>query len=410
MKIWIIGLGYVGITSAACLAKLGHNIIGVETNSSKVKALKTGKNSIVEPGIDDLLLDYSFNIDFKTCIDSGINNADIVLVAVGTPTREDGKTDLSFVNKVFDELNKYDINCPVLLRSTSPVGTTRDLSKTNKSVNIVFHPEFLREGTAIDDFFNPPKIVFGIDKQLFNEKNKDRLRNLYQDFSAEVFFVNWETSESVKYADNIFHALKVSFTNEIGRSVSTKGADPNEVMKIFCADKQLNISSYYLKPGFAYGGSCLEKDLSSFRTQFKNTKLPILDAISVSNEEVIHSFFKKVINKSDIFLIDGLTFKEDIDDLRRSPFVKLALYLLGERKYVYAYDTNIEEVYGESKAIRDDLLSYELFHLNNHEILENINSDALILKSHKKSHILNFNDKNITTISLFPNENISEIF
>ena len=410
MKVWIIGLGYVGITTAACLAKLGHHITGVEKNPSKVEALKAGKNSIVEPGIDELLSNHADRIDYKTTINDDITSADIILVAVGTPTNEDGTTDLSFVSQVFDELGQYDVNCPVLLRSTSPIGTARKLSKKHASLEITFHPEFLREGTAVDDFFNPPKIVFGVNEKTFHEKYKASLLNLYHDISAEVFFVNWETSESIKYADNIFHALKVSFANEIGRSVSTKGADPNEVMRIFCSDRQLNISPYYLKPGFAYGGSCLEKDLSSFRTQFNDIKLPIFEAISQSNEETIDTLFKKIIDKSDIFVIDGLTFKEDIDDLRRSPFVTLALRLLRKGKYVYAYDRNIEEVFGESKAIKDELLSYESFFLNEKDIIEDIRADALFVKIQKKSHIINFDANNIKTISLFPNQNISEIY
>lgn len=402
MKVAIIGLGYVGITSAACFAELGHAILGIEKNKSKINSLNNGHAGIIEPRIEELLSSSSNKIEVVDVIDGRINSADIIMIAVGTPTGETGTTDLTALNSVFRELSKYKPDSPILIRSTCPIGTTRRMSKVYGMENLIFHPEFLREGTAVSDFFSPPKVVFGAT----DVSHKESLLALYNGIEAETHFVDWETAESVKYADNIFHALKVTFTNEVSMSVSKKGANPNKVMEIFCSDRQLNLSPYYMKPGFAYGGSCLEKDLSSFRTQFSSLSLPLLDAITTSNLSQINNLYNKIRDKGNLFVFNGLTFKENIDDLRRSPFVYLCKLLLKDGKKVYAYDSNILNVFGESLEVKTSLVEFENFFLNQNE---GIGICDVYVNCHKTNHLnspVTFEEK----IDLYPNPNIEELY
>ena len=291
VKLGVIGLGYVGVTSLACFAKMGHSMIGCEINADKVKGLKQGYAGIVEPNIETLLRENRDLCTYQTEINKSLNTCDLVFVCVGTPTKSDGSSDLAALKRVCAALDENEIEKPIVLRSTIPVGTTTFLSSKHPKLRFVFHPEFLREGSAVADFFNPPKIVFGLQNQ---SETKSILDDLYKNIEASKFFVDYETAESVKYADNIFHALKVTFTNEITRACVSKNADPNKVMEIFCSDRQLNLSSYYLKPGFAYGGSCLDKDLLSFLNQNMSTDLPLLEHITESNQSVINSVFNKV--------------------------------------------------------------------------------------------------------------------
>lgn len=403
MKITIIGLGYVGITSAACFLKLGHEVIGIEKNSSKINALLQDDIPITEPDISSLICDNKEFIRYKSSIDEDINNSDIVFICVGTPTDSDNTTDLSAIYSVFEELSHVVVsNLPIVIRSTVPIGTTTILSNMYDDLNLIFHPEFLREGSAVTDFFNPPKIVIG--SQLPN--NIDVFSELYNGIKAETFMVDYETAESIKYTDNIWHALKISFTNEISKCLSKKGACPHQVMKIFCTDKILNLSSYYMKPGFAYGGSCLEKDLSSFRNQFNSTNTPLLNSISVSNKALIDEFCNSIRNVGDVFVVDGITFKEFVDDLRRSPFVSICNFLLNNNKKVFVFDSNLNTVFGESKEILEELLTSENFYLN----VDEINVDVhCIIKCHKNSHI-NYEIPYKKSYELFVGGNVAKNF
>lgn len=384
MKIAIIGLGYVGITTAAAFSKLGHCIIGYENNIAKLGSLYAGKLPITEPSVSELLQDNSERVSYIKDIDNGINNADLVVVSVGTPTSEIGETDLTALNFVMKELSMFRTSdLSILIRSTIPIGLSRKYSDLYPNLSIYFHPEFLREGTAIKDFFSPPKIVLGA-KVADDSRAHAILESLYSEFDCPKFVVSFESAESVKYADNIFHALKVVFTNEISKVVAGKNADPREVMEIFRSDRQLNVSPAYLKPGFAYGGSCLEKDLLSFRTQGASCSLPLLDAIAISNEIIIEDFVNKICGFSSTFIFNGLTFKEDVDDLRRSPFVIMAFKLLAKGKEVYAYDDNLETCFGDSAEIYNRLLDQELFHIN--EDCCSARSDTSVIFCHEKRH------------------------
>lgn len=403
MKLGVIGLGYVGVTSLACFAKMGHSIIGCEVNVDKVKGLQQGHAGIVEPKIETLLRENRSLITYQTEIDNSLNTCDLIFVCVGTPTQSDGSSDLAALTRVCAALDKSEIEKPILLRSTIPVGTTTSLSSKHPKLKFVFHPEFLREGTAVSDFFHPPKIVFGLQD---TPEIISTLNDLYKNIEASKFFVDYETAESVKYADNIFHAIKVTFANEITRACVSKNADPNKVMEIFCSDRQLNLSSYYLKPGFAYGGSCLDKDLLSFLNQNKSIDLPLLTHITESNQSVINSVFNTVQKNGEVFVIDGLTFKEEIDDLRRSPFVKLVEKLLECGKTVYAFDKNLENLFGESLEIRQQLLQRLNFKLNFDGLIE---GSVVLLRAHKHTHL----ESAITThkeYNLFPNPNIKDIY
>ena len=403
MKLAVIGLGYVGVTSLACFAKMGHSVIGCEVNEEKVRGLERGHAGIVEPNIESLLVTNRDLCTFQREINTSLNTCDLIFICVGTPTKSNGTSDLTALMRVCEALDENKIEIPIVLRSTIPVGTTTFLSSKYPKLTFVFHPEFLREGTAVDDFFNPPKIVFGVQNK---SSTKALLKNLYKNISASKFFVDYETAETVKYADNIFHALKVTFTNEITRSCASKNADSNKVMEIFCSDRQLNLSSYYLKPGFAYGGSCLDKDLLSFLNQNKSIELPLLEHIQKSNQSVIDSVFNKLKQKDEVFVIDGLTFKEDIDDLRRSPFVKLAEQLLECGKTIYAYDRNLEKLYGESSEIKNRLLQKSNFKLNFNGVIE---CGVVVLRAHKKTH-LQQPVSILEEYKLYPNPTVQNIY
>ena len=384
MRLGIIGLGYVGITSLAAFARDGHQLIGYESNSAKLNSLKSGKIPITEPEVNNLLLRFKKKIKFTKRIDESVNKLDCLMVSVGTPTDDNGKTDLSSVRSVINELSLVCKNqVPILIRSTCPIGTTRQLRSEYPDLNLNFHPEFLREGSAISDFFDPPKIILGI-----NEKERDKVtktfNQLYTEFDNEKFIVSYEVAESVKYVDNMFHALKVTFTNEVSKVIAKKKADPSEVMEIFCSDRRLNISDAYLKPGFAYGGSCLEKDLFSFRIQAKGENLPLLEAISKSNQALIDEFFERINDIGTTFIFNGLAFKEETDDLRRSPFVTLAKKLLEKEKIVICFDKNLDTCFGESLHILKNLQKFPNFSLNSSST--KVEDQSILIMCHRDKH------------------------
>jgi GDP-mannose 6-dehydrogenase len=400
MKIGITGLGYVGVTTLACLAKLGHKLIGVDINTEKINALKLGESVIIEPIINSLLSDHSSNIIYST---STANlDVDCIFVCVGTPTDASGFSNLKALERCIGNLWKNKVKCPIIIRSTVPIGTCIDLLTRYPLLDIVFHPEFLREGTAVEDFFNPSIIVYGTQ----DGSKVPELETIYKQFKAPSFTVDISEAESLKYACNIFHALKIVFANEITKSLSSKNVDPNVVMKLFVEDKQLNISKAYLKPGFAYGGSCLEKDLQSYLNQMPNVSLPLLTSVSESNELIIHELFIKLSNESEHFVFNGLTFKEGIDDLRRSPFVALVKKLLIEGKTVDAYDDNLEELFGENKDILSDLIAFKNFRLNPYELFL---TDPSVIFCHQKKHS-KLPARYTVDYKLFPSTDVMEIY
>lgn len=356
MEISILGLGYVGAVGAACLAKSGHNVIGVDTNEEKVALINDGNSPIIEKGLSDLI---------KTAVEAGrisatmdtrkaILDTDVSFICVGTPSQVNGSLDLKYVRGVCEKIGEalaekssYHL---VVIRSTMLPGSmetvvlpTLETSSglvAGKDFGVCINPEFLRESTAIYDYFNPPKTVIGE----IDERSGDVLESLYTDLDAPLIRTDLSTSEMVKYTDNVWHALKVSFANEIGNFCKSIGIDSHKVMDIFCQDLKLNISPYYMKPGFAFGGSCLPKDLRAFTYKAKSMdlKTPVLSSILENNVLQVQRGFDMIASKGMRKIsILGFSFKAGTDDLRESPIVDLIEKLLGKGFDLRVYDNNV---------------------------------------------------------------------
>jgi len=355
MNISIFGLGYVGCVSLGCLAKNGHQVIGVDLSTTKVDQINSGKPTIIEKDIDTIIAEQYAAGRISATIDNNaaVAGSEISIVAVGTPNTDKGHLNLQYIFNVAVNIgealrfkNTFHI---VVIRSTILPGTCDKFAdivekvsdkKRNENFAIVDNPEFLREGTAVHDYFNPPITLIGSDNQAAAEK----VAGLYRDLPAEVIMTDLKVAEIMKYVDNTYHALKISFTNEVGNICTELGIDSYKVMEIFCKDKQLNISPYYFKPGFAYGGSCLPKDLKGFQTLAHDLYLdvPVIDSIDKTNEIQIQRAIKiifKYWNKKLGFL--GLSFKAGTDDLRNSPAVTVIEALLGKGCDIKIYDNNI---------------------------------------------------------------------
>ena len=355
MKISVFGLGYVGTVTAACLAKDNHTVLGVDINRGKVDMINAGICPVVEADIDVLVREAVEQNRLKatTSTKEAIENSQVSIICVGTPCQSNGRLDLHYVDRVGREIGK-ELSCKnsfhtVVLRSTVLPGTTRGTlipvlegasgKKAGADFAVCHNPEFLREGSSVYDFNNPPKIVIG-------EENAsgEALVEIYARIAAPLVRTTYEVSEVVKYTDNLYHALKITFSNEIGNYCKTNSIDSHEVMDIFCLDTKLNISSAYLKPGFAFGGSCLPKDLRAiiYDAKTKDLSLPLLSSISRSNDLQIERTFDLIrrIGKKRIGFL-GLSFKSGTDDLRESPLLELAERLLGKGYEITIYDRNI---------------------------------------------------------------------
>jgi GDP-mannose 6-dehydrogenase len=355
MNISIFGLGYVGCVSIGCLAKNGHHVIGVDVSQVKVDQINAGKATIIEKDIDHIIAEQRAkgNIEATTDSKEAILKTDITIVAVGTPSSDKGHLNLNYIFKVAEVAGlalkeKKDFHI-IAIRSTIMPGTCDKFAtiveeasgkKRNVDFAIVDNPEFLREGTAVEDYYNPPLTLIGSD----NSQAAETVASLYRQLPGEVIITDLKIAEIMKYVNNTFHALKISFGNEIGNICSEMGIDSHKVMEIFCKDKQLNISSYYFKPGFAFGGSCLPKDLKGLQTLAHDlyVNVPVIDSINKSNElqitravDIIQHTQKKRIG----FL--GLSFKAGTDDLRNSPAVAVVETLLGKGYSVKIYDKHI---------------------------------------------------------------------
>lgn len=355
-KISIFGLGYVGTVSAACLAKDGHRVIGVDPNSTKVDLINAGKAPIIEADIGGLVESGVRDGLMSAVTDAAtaVAETDISLICVGTPSKRNGSLDLTYVasvcREIGEELRKKTDRHIVILRSTSLPGSMREtviptLEKASglvagENFGVCNNPEFLREGTAVFDYYNPPKIVIGE----LHDGDGDVLAELYKDLDAPMIRASVDTAEMVKYVDNVWHALKVSFANEIGNICKQLKLDGQEVMGIFCQDEKLNLSPYYLMPGFAFGGSCLPKDLRALN--YKATQLdvdvPVLRSITASNElqvkrgiELVQQAGSKKVG------VLGFSFKSGTDDLRESPIISLIEFLLGKGCDLRIYDQNV---------------------------------------------------------------------
>ncbi len=355
MNISIFGLGYVGCVSLGCLAKNGHYVIGVDTNESKVEQINSGRATIIEKDVDIIIAEQrsAGRISATTDIQLAIKNSEISIIAVGTPSTDKGHLNLQYIFNVAENIGevlklKSEFHI-IAIRSTIMPGTCDKFAdiverisgkKRNKDFAIVDNPEFLREGTAVNDYYNPPLTLIGSD----NLEAAEKVADLYRQLPGEIIITDLKVAEIMKYINNTYHALKISFGNEIGNICSELNIDSHKVMEIFCKDKQLNISPYYFKPGFAYGGSCLPKDLKGLQTLAHDLYIdvPVIDSIDRTNEIQIQRAIKliyKYWNKKLGFL--GLSFKAGTDDLRNSPAVTVIEALLGKGCDIAIYDKNI---------------------------------------------------------------------
>lgn len=356
MKISIFGLGYVGAVSAGCLAEDGHTVIGVDPNTTKIRLINEGKSPIVEEGIGELISKHVAAGRLKATVDvaEAINGSDVSLICVGTPSQLNGSLDLSYVRHVCEEIgaalkSKNDFHVVVVRSTMLPGSVTATViptleqcsgKKDGEGFGVCNNPEFLREGTAVFDYFNPPKTVIGES----SSRAGDVLVEIYKNLSAPLIRTDIATAEMVKYTDNVWHALKVSFANEIGVIAKSLNIDGHKVMDIFCQDTKLNISSYYMKPGFAFGGSCLPKDVRALRYKAKTLDLdvPVINSITSSNEAQIERGMKMVTEKGKRKIgILGFSFKAGTDDLRESPVVEVIERLIGKGYDLKLYDRNV---------------------------------------------------------------------
>ena len=356
MKLSVFGLGYVGCVSAACLAEAGHQVIGVDVNPTKVEIINGGNSPIIEAGINELIANVVEGGRLSATTDStrAISESALSLVCVGTPSNQNGSLHLRHIEQVCTEIgtalktkNERHI---VVIRSTMLPGTIQNtvipiLEKTSgkKAVidfGICINPEFLREGSSLKDYHAPPFTLIGAD----DEETINAVRSLYINIDAPVFVTSLKTAEMVKYVCNCFHALKVSFANEIGNICKALEIDSHEVMNVFCQDTKLNLSPYYLKPGFAFGGSCLPKDLRAINYKAKelDVEAPVLAAILPSNRLQIERAVDMVVRsgKKRVGVL-GFSFKEGTDDLRESPIVTLIETLIGKGFELALYDRHV---------------------------------------------------------------------
>ena len=380
MKISVFGLGYVGAVSAGCLAKEGHEIIGVDPNPTKVALINQGQSPIVETGIAELIDNAVKTGLLKATTDAreAVRQTDLSLICVGTPSQLNGALDLKYVRHVCEEIGAAikDLDHHIVVaRSTMLPGTMSGLvipvleECSGKKVGVDFgvcnNPEFLREGTAVYDFYHPPKTVIGETDQ----KSGDTLASIYAGLPGPLIRTDVATAEMVKYTDNVWHALKVGFANEIGNICKAVGLDGHRVMDIFCQDTKLNLSAYYMKPGFAFGGSCLPKDVRalSYKGRTLDLELPILNSILPSNMEQIEKGLKMILDKGHKKVgILGFSFKAGTDDLRESPMVEVIERLLGKGYDLRIYDknVNIAKLIGANK----DYILNHIPHISKHMV------------------------------------------
>lgn len=371
LRLSIFGLGYVGSVSAACFAKNGLEVVGVDSMSAKVDLINNGQTPVVETGLAELISEMvtATRLSASYMAIDAVSQTDVSMICVGTPSRPNGALDLESVVDVCEDIGfalreKANFHV-VVVRSTMLPGTMREVilptlertsgKKAGEDFGLSYNPEFIREGTAIEDFFHPPRTVIGA----LDDRSKEIVIDLYCGIDAPTICTSIEASEMIKYADNAWHALKVVFSNEIGNICKALSIDSHELMDIFCQDKKLNLSPYYLRPGFAFGGSCLPKDLRAltYMARTLDLRLPVLDNILPSNRNQIDRAFQLIVEKGCRrigFL--GFSFKAGTDDLRESPLVELIERLIGKGYDLRLYDAsvNIARVVG---ANRDYILT-----------------------------------------------------
>lgn len=375
MNISIFGLGYVGCVGAACCAKMGHHVIGNDVSENRVNLINQGKPTIIETDIEELVRNGHDQGLLEATMDHryAVHNSEISIIAVGTPISREGHLDLGCIYGVArqigaaladkDEFHIIAIRSTVLPGTSVKVGEIiADVSGKvyGKDFTVVSNPEFLREGTAVHDYMNPPFTLIGAD----SEYAERRFRELYKDIPGEFIVTDIEVAEIMKYVNNTYHSLKIAFTNEVGNICKALGIDSHKVMEIFCKDRQLNLSPYYFKPGFAYGGSCLPKDSKALRTLAHDlyVEVPVINAINPSNERQKKNAVDIIESKGQRRIgILGLSFKAGTDDLRCSPIVDVAEILLGKGYELRIYDKNV--CISQKAGINADFITAKLPHL-----------------------------------------------
>jgi len=372
LRISVFGLGYVGTVSAGCLARQGHQVIGVDPARTKIDLINAGHSPIIEAEIGEIIIDEvkSGRLWATDNQNEAICQTELSLVCVGTPSQPNGNLDLTYIRRVCEMIGKALKNKParhtVVIRSTILPGTMHGIvipmleeysgKKAGEEFGVCNNPEFLREGSAVKDFNFPPKTVIG----QFDAASGDLLASLYAKLDAPLIRTDLETAEMVKYVDNSWHALKIGFANEIGNLCKALSVDSHAVMNIFCQDKKLNISPAYLSPGFAFGGSCLPKDLRalSYVAKTRDLPLPILNSILPSNELQILKGLQLITAKGHKRIgILGFSFKAGTDDLRESPMIEIIERLLGKGYDLRIYDKNVR-VASLVGANRDFILNH----------------------------------------------------
>lgn len=354
-RIVVVGLGYVGCVSVACLTASGHIVTGVDVDASKVELIARGVPTIVEPGLDVLMAEAlgSGRLRATVDLDSAVSEADVSLVTVGTPSRRDGELDLTHIfsvaQKIGYALRRSTAYHTIAIRSTIRPGTCAQVidivarasgRRHGEGFSVVSNPEFLREGTAIKDYHNPPYVLIGAS----DARGADTVADIYRGVNADIVVVNTATAEIIKYINNSWHALKVAFGNEIGAVAHALGIDSGEVMDVFARDRQLNISPAYLRPGFAFGGACLPKDLSALVALARSAGVaaPLLHSVAPSNERHLERGLALVrehrVRRIGVL---GLSFKAGTDDVRNSPALALVRALQREGYDVRVYDEEV---------------------------------------------------------------------
>lgn len=357
MDISIFGLGYVGAVSAGCLATDGHTVVGVDPNPAKVDLINAGRAPIVEDAIGDMIAStvQSGRLWATHSAREAVHETNVSLICVGTPSQANGNLDLSYVRRVCQDIGQALRDKPeyhvVVVRSTMLPGSMRDVviptmesaaggKRAGDDFGVCLNPEFLRESTAVSDYYHPPKTVIGE----IDPRAGDVLVELYRKIDAPLIRVSLEIAEMVKYADNSWHALKVAFANEIGSICRAVQIDGREVMEIFCRDQKLNLSAYYLKPGLAFGGSCLPKDVRAltYKARMMDLDLPVLSAILPSNKQHLERAIALITARGKRRVgVLGFAFKSGTDDLREAPMVDIIEFLLGKGYELRVYDANV---------------------------------------------------------------------
>lgn len=399
MRISIFGLGYVGAVTAGCLTSKGHHVVGVDVHPAKVEDFNNGVPPIVEPGLDELLKgakDKGFLRATTEC-DDAIADTELSIVCVGTPSAPSGALDLSFVRTVAGQIGeaikRKSTHHTLVFRSTMLPGSTAEIVgekladlEGGELLDVFYYPEFLRESTAVKDFEEPSLAVVG------SRDGSAPAAELMQElFGVEANVVNWPTAEMVKYSCNAFHAAKITFANEIGRVGKQLEIDARSVMGMLCQDTRLNISSYYMRPGNPFGGSCLPKDVRALTNKARTTgvQLPLMESLLPSNEKHLASLLALIeaSGKREVVIL-GLSFKSNTDDLRESPMVDVAQYLLGHGYALRIYDPalNLSALVGANKRVIDVRMPH-LAELLKDDLASALGDDGVVVAAQKCADI-----------------------